>query len=336
MAVIHEKGLLEGRRLRKCSPLARLFWPYLFSMSNGFARLELDYELLEERLFSFKELRPDAKKLEQIFTEYANNHLILLYEVNGAKWGQWDTKKSDLKKYKSSEDENCPNPNDEEYRAWLQQQHGDRWEQFYCGPSQGESAFTKNLRKSVQNVSAHLPNVFNKAKAEAVGRGGAVGVGVGGAVAVAEGNGQSAQSQLSSSSTDETTAQEEAAKLLSLFSYLSQQAGNDQSGNIEDFRSLLQDHTYSEIAEMLVWSLMQSDYWPTHMRGSRHFRNSFNRIYSQASKFDSSKLRKLVAKFEEEMKGGSPAAPNYFREDETFQIVEDVIPANIDDDEDFS
>jgi hypothetical protein len=52
--IIHEKGLLRGKRLRRCTPRARLFWPWLMLMSGGAARLELDYELLSERFVSFK------------------------------------------------------------------------------------------------------------------------------------------------------------------------------------------------------------------------------------------------------------------------------------------
>ena len=135
-------------------------------------------------------------------------------------------------------------------------------------------------------------------------------------------NGQTAQSQSSSSFADEITATGETAQLLRLFNHLSQRVNNSQTGNPEDFQSLLQDRTYGEIAQMLVWSLAVSNWWPAKMNGSLHFRNSFQKIRTQASSFDSAKLTKLVEKFESEM----PSAPI---------IEEPQIPADIDDDEDF-
>ncbi len=73
---------------------------------------------------------------------------------------------------------------------------------------------------------------------------------------------------------------------------------------------------------MLVWSLAVSNYWPGKMNGSLHFRNSFQKICTQAAAFDSNRLMKLLEKFEAELSSG-PATE------------EPQIPANIEDDEDF-
>ncbi|HEY4933444.1 MAG TPA: hypothetical protein VII23_17915 [Terriglobales bacterium] len=39
MAVIDQGGLFKGKRLRKCSAEARWRFPYLFLLSNGYARI---------------------------------------------------------------------------------------------------------------------------------------------------------------------------------------------------------------------------------------------------------------------------------------------------------
>jgi len=87
-AVTHAKGLLEGKRLRRCSPRARLFWPYLFLMANGYARIELDYELLEEKFLAFRNQAPDREEIEKFYAEYAANHLIYTYAGAGQQWVQ--------------------------------------------------------------------------------------------------------------------------------------------------------------------------------------------------------------------------------------------------------
>src|SRR6202040_286827 len=72
--------LLEGRRLRRCAPLARLYWPVLYSLSNAYCRIELDYELMSDKLTSFRDLAPDADRLAQMFEDYRANHLLYIYK----------------------------------------------------------------------------------------------------------------------------------------------------------------------------------------------------------------------------------------------------------------
>ena len=124
-----EKGLLEGKRLRRCAPLSRLYWPYLYCMANGLCRLELDYDLLAERLFSFRNMAPDAAGVEQLFADYEKNHLIFIYQNKDQHWGQWDfVDPSDIKRFLTKEERRCPQPIEPDYSEWLRDQHGEDWE----------------------------------------------------------------------------------------------------------------------------------------------------------------------------------------------------------------
>jgi len=87
MAIIDREGLFKGKRLRKCSAAARWRWPYLFLMSNGYARIELDYESIADEFSSFRESAPTPDELRETFAEFRANHLIFVYAVNDQEWG---------------------------------------------------------------------------------------------------------------------------------------------------------------------------------------------------------------------------------------------------------
>ena len=129
--IIHAEGLLEGERLRACSPPARLWWPYIFLLSNGYGRFELDVRRMAARFWSFPE-PPAAEDIERYCGEYEKNHLLFVY-VDGAKrWGQWDTALSNLPDYRRAADRRSPEPPAAEYEAWLREYHGEAWEQYDC------------------------------------------------------------------------------------------------------------------------------------------------------------------------------------------------------------
>lgn len=123
MAIIDSKGLFTGRRLRRCSVMARLYWPYLFLRSDGFARLELDYVALAYEFASFGDSAPTSAQIEAFFDEYARNHLVFCYGPDGQRWAQWDTRRSFLKDFKTASDKKSPPPPEPEYSRWLQEQH---------------------------------------------------------------------------------------------------------------------------------------------------------------------------------------------------------------------
>jgi hypothetical protein len=129
MAVIHEKGLLEGKRLRRCTPLARLFWPYLYCLSNGLCRIELDCELLADKLLTFRDMAPDAEQITEMFAGFEKNHLIYIYQFKDQRWGQWDfVDTTDIKRHPTKEEQRSPQPPEPGYTEWLQEQHGEDWE----------------------------------------------------------------------------------------------------------------------------------------------------------------------------------------------------------------
>lgn len=188
MAVIDPDGLFNGRRLRRCSSAARLLWPYLFLSSDGYARTELDYDSISYSFASFGAAAPTAAEIEAHFREFEKNHLILLYDAEGrGRWGQWDTRRSQLKQFKTATDKRSPVPPEPAYSRWLQEQHGGDWRAFHWnGEADHDSVpapdggvkFSRDLR----NSSATLDQALQKSSPNVVEDfrlGGGVGEGVG-------------------------------------------------------------------------------------------------------------------------------------------------------------
>lgn len=117
MAVIDADGLKNGDRLRACSDLARLWWPYLFVQSNRLARLEINYRKLVGD-FNFT-VPLSEKDFYAILEEFQNNHLIFLYKTDeGDIWGQWWPKEGSFPSYLRPEDENSPAPPEDALMKW--------------------------------------------------------------------------------------------------------------------------------------------------------------------------------------------------------------------------
>ena len=179
MAIIDQEGLFKGKRLRKCSAPARWRWPYLFLLSNGYARIELDYECLADEFSSFRESAPTPDELRETFGEFRANHLLYLYKVNDQQWGQWDTRRSLLKEYKTAADKGSPAPPEPEYRRWLIEQHGNDWIEFHWNKDLAHGAPDTDSPKTLPNVDQTLPKVFKQIEEVPCGVGGGVGVGSG-------------------------------------------------------------------------------------------------------------------------------------------------------------
>ena len=116
MAIINPDGLFRGQRLRKCSDRARLYWPYLFLASNGFGRLELDYEYLVPHVFLGFRNPPTAQEIESCIMEYTDAGLGFLY--HDGQWFQWDTPTKLLPRWKTSVDKNSPTPDSKELQKF--------------------------------------------------------------------------------------------------------------------------------------------------------------------------------------------------------------------------
>jgi hypothetical protein len=118
MAIIDPEGLFNGDRLRRCSNVAQLHWPRLFLASDGFARLEINYARIIGRAYTSFDLVPPEGELQACLQEYARNSLLFVYEVAGQLWGQWDTRKELLPRYKTAADRRSPIPPEPAFTEW--------------------------------------------------------------------------------------------------------------------------------------------------------------------------------------------------------------------------
>jgi hypothetical protein len=116
--IIDPDGLFNGDRFRRCSNMARLYWPYFFLASNGFGRMEVNYHRIIARAFSTFDPVPAEHELMRSIKEYQESHLLFLYEFNGQVWGQWDCPKQLLNKYHNARDKRSPAPPEEEFQKW--------------------------------------------------------------------------------------------------------------------------------------------------------------------------------------------------------------------------
>ena len=118
MAVIDPVGLFGGDRLRRCSNAAQLHWPRLFLASDGFGRLEMNYARIVGRAYPTFNPIPSETELQSFIQEYARNYLLFLFEVDGRLWGQWDTRRELLPRYKTSQDRRSPIPPEPAFSEW--------------------------------------------------------------------------------------------------------------------------------------------------------------------------------------------------------------------------
>ena len=110
--LIYPHGLLDGERLAGCSDEAKLHFPRLAALANGFGRMKLsEREILESAYGSFQK-KPTRAELVGWFKEYAENHLLLVYSgFDGTLWGQWcGVPDNALPRYKTSADNRSPAP----------------------------------------------------------------------------------------------------------------------------------------------------------------------------------------------------------------------------------
>lgn len=175
MPVIDPKGLFEGQRLAACSDRAQSSWPRLYCAANGYARLELHAPSIIGRCFAYFQDPPSVEQLMAAFVEYAENFLVIPYQVRGQFWIQFATEDKFLRRRKTADDERSPAPPPESletfhvgYAAWKERQHQE-------SASYGDSSILQKF-----------PNYFrNPSKGFSPG----VGVGIGIGIGVGEGNG---------------------------------------------------------------------------------------------------------------------------------------------------
>lgn len=154
MAIIDPDGLFQGERLAACSDRAKLLWPYIYSASNGYGRIELNLRAIQARCFVSFTKKPSEEELFAVITEYAENFLLLIYEVDGEQWAQWDTSEKYLPPYKSAKDKMSPAPSAEEQNAFIEAyvEH----KRSKCHTHQRFQKFSEkfqDISEEVQNIS---------------------------------------------------------------------------------------------------------------------------------------------------------------------------------------
>ena len=126
--VIDPQGLFNGDRLRRCSNVAQLHWPRLFSRPTALLG-SLSWNGREDAPgLSHVSPLPTEGELRGYLEEYATNFLLFVYKADGQLWGQWDTKDAFLPRYKTSSDRRSPIPPKIALADWRRQYR----EQFRC------------------------------------------------------------------------------------------------------------------------------------------------------------------------------------------------------------
>ena len=295
--IINERDLFEDRRLRKCSARARLFYTYFLALSNGYSRIEFDYEFLAERLRTLKPLHPSAKQVEQLLDEFVQNGLLLKYTSQEMAWGQWDVRVSEQKQYKTGKDKESPSPPEKEYIGWLKEQHGEHWQSFHVVT---EPVCTKASKK-LSNAAINLAQNFTEVKAEAEVLAKVMPsvlelaepkaeVGEQGTRSTAAAAARLTDADAFSVDSDSAPARFGPAQLANLYFQLS-----DQVADQEHFQELLvEEDDGNAIARSLFWAFNCSNYWRSHLQSSKHFLNGYRNIKEQSKNWPAEKLNKAL------------------------------------------
>lgn len=129
--MIDPKGLLRGKRLRKLSHMPRLYYPYFLSLTNFYARVELDVEIIYNDLATINDPGLSETELEGYFEQYEKQGLCFIYQAKGSRWAQFDTPVSLRRSFSSAEDDASPVPPEPAYTDWLKSLHGDDWADYH-------------------------------------------------------------------------------------------------------------------------------------------------------------------------------------------------------------
>ena len=117
--ILDPDGLFHGRRLARCSDLAQFYYPRLLLASNGYGRIELDFERIRCEAFQTIRVKPTDDQLRKTFEEFAENFLLFLFEADGQAWGQWDVLPNWLPRYKNATDRRSPAPDPDKFQKWI-------------------------------------------------------------------------------------------------------------------------------------------------------------------------------------------------------------------------
>jgi hypothetical protein len=111
--------------------MPRLYYPYILSLTNFFARLELDYELVHHDLATISDPDLSETELEGYFKQYEKHGLCFIYQAKGSTWCQFDTPVAMRMKFATTADWESPTPPEPAYTDWLKGLHGDDWKLYH-------------------------------------------------------------------------------------------------------------------------------------------------------------------------------------------------------------
>jgi hypothetical protein len=117
MVVINPKGLFSGDRIARLSDQAKLYWPWFFLSSNGFARIEINYRKFKTEILGAFDHPMTEQEYLVLIKEYSSQ-LLFLYQDNGQIWGQWDTSAKWLPIHKTAADKRSPSPKHADFLKW--------------------------------------------------------------------------------------------------------------------------------------------------------------------------------------------------------------------------
>jgi hypothetical protein len=162
MAVIDSEGLFAGIRMGLLKDAARLHFPWLLVASNGFGRIEVNYNGIVARVYQGFSRKPTQEELFGWIQEYHAAGLLFLYQCGGQCWGMWDTRPELLPRFKTARDKRSPAPPEPDFSNWKRLYR----EQSKAVPK-SIGNLSEVLRRDFVNTSAPFPS------------GGGIGVGVG-------------------------------------------------------------------------------------------------------------------------------------------------------------
>jgi hypothetical protein len=118
MVVINPKGLFSGDRIARLSDQAKLYWPWFFLSSNGFARIEINYRKFKTEVLGGFDHPMTEQEYLSLIKEYGNQLLFLYRSSTGQVWGQWDTSLKWCPRHHTREDHRSPTPNHADFTKW--------------------------------------------------------------------------------------------------------------------------------------------------------------------------------------------------------------------------
>ena len=118
--IIFPTGLYSGERLAQCSDLARLHFPYIVGLVNGFGRLELNVPAILGRAYEGFQDKPTKHDLTAWISEYRDQHLLYVYvSADGSVWGQFcGIPPNALPRYQTAADKRSPAPDNAAIEAF--------------------------------------------------------------------------------------------------------------------------------------------------------------------------------------------------------------------------